>query len=210
MCASRSHPLRMTQGSGEWRVRACGHRAPPRAGAPPGRWPQSFKSSLAHISHFPLSLHRLVTPPPPPPPSRPPSRRAWACCAAPRRATPRHAMLDPDVHIVQLREPVSSARRRPWRGRRVWGLGRRGRARREAVEQRARGARLLRGEGEEEVCRERPPVGEGRGRVAQLVEGRVRAPAQARRPQRPSPPTNRTRRVPHPVLIGHAASLTPY
>jgi hypothetical protein len=27
---------------------------------------------------------------------------------------------------------------------------------------------------------------------------------------RPSPRTNRTRRVPHPVLIGHAASLTPY
>ena len=29
---------------------------------------------------------------------------------------------------------------------------------------------------------------------------------------RPAPPprTNRTRRVPHPVLIGHAASLTPY
>jgi len=28
----------------------------------------------------------------------------------------------------------------------------------------------------------------------------------------PPPPlrTNRTRRVPHPVLIGHAASLTPY
>jgi hypothetical protein len=28
--------------------------------------------------------------------------------------------------------------------------------------------------------------------------------------QRPSPRTNLTRRVPHPVLIGHAASLTPY
>jgi len=27
---------------------------------------------------------------------------------------------------------------------------------------------------------------------------------------RPSPRTNRTRRVPHPVPIGHAASLTPY
>jgi len=27
---------------------------------------------------------------------------------------------------------------------------------------------------------------------------------------RPSPRTNRTRRVPHPVLIGHAASITPY
>ena len=26
----------------------------------------------------------------------------------------------------------------------------------------------------------------------------------------PPPRTNRTRRVPHPVLIGHAASLTPY
>ena len=26
----------------------------------------------------------------------------------------------------------------------------------------------------------------------------------------PVPRTNRTRRVPHPVLIGHAASLTPY
>ena len=29
-------------------------------------------------------------------------------------------------------------------------------------------------------------------------------------PRAPSPRTNRTRRVPHPVLIGHAASLTPY
>ena len=29
-------------------------------------------------------------------------------------------------------------------------------------------------------------------------------------PPFPSPGTNRTRRVPHPVLIGHAASLTPY
>jgi hypothetical protein len=27
---------------------------------------------------------------------------------------------------------------------------------------------------------------------------------------RPSPCTNRTRRVPHPVLIGHAASITLY
>ena len=36
-------------------------------------------------------------------------------------------------------------------------------------------------------------------------------PAHARSPSRPPPPlprTNRTRRVPHPVLIGHAASLT--
>jgi hypothetical protein len=29
-------------------------------------------------------------------------------------------------------------------------------------------------------------------------------------PPPPCPRTNRTRRVPHPVLIGHAASLTPY
>ena len=29
-------------------------------------------------------------------------------------------------------------------------------------------------------------------------------------PPPPPPRTNRTRRVPHPVLIGHAASLTPY
>ena len=29
-------------------------------------------------------------------------------------------------------------------------------------------------------------------------------------PPPPAPRTNRTRRVPHPVLIGHAASLTPY
>ena len=31
-----------------------------------------------------------------------------------------------------------------------------------------------------------------------------------RPPPPPSPRTNRTRRVPHPVLIGHAASLTLY
>ena len=51
---------------------------------------------------------------------------------------------------------------------------------------------------------------------------RLRTPAPASRPRaqqatrrpvdapRPSPRTNRTRRVHHPVLIGHAASLTPY
>ena len=33
---------------------------------------------------------------------------------------------------------------------------------------------------------------------------------QAPPPPPPPPRTNRTRRVPHPVLIGHAASLTPY
>jgi hypothetical protein len=32
----------------------------------------------------------------------------------------------------------------------------------------------------------------------------------ARCAPRAPPRTNRTRRVPHPVLIGHAASLTPY
>ena len=35
---------------------------------------------------------------------------------------------------------------------------------------------------------------------------RVRPPA----PPPPPPRTKWTRRVPHPVLIGHAASLTPY
>jgi hypothetical protein len=34
--------------------------------------------------------------------------------------------------------------------------------------------------------------------------------AQMVRPPLPPLRTNRTRRVPHPVLIGHAASLTPY
>jgi hypothetical protein len=53
--------------------------------------------------------------------------------------------------------------------------------------------------------------------VAQALLARVAekpdAPQLAvRLPPPPSPPlrTNRTRRVPHPVLIGHAASLTPY
>ena len=36
------------------------------------------------------------------------------------------------------------------------------------------------------------------------------ADASGRRPPPPPPRTNRTRRVPRPVLIGHAASLTPY
>ena len=43
---------------------------------------------------------------------------------------------------------------------------------------------------------------------------RVVLPGQASAPPPPPPPppprTNRTRRVPHPVLIRHAASLTPY
>jgi hypothetical protein len=58
-------------------------------------------------------------------------------------------------------------------------------------------------------------------RVAVLgarADGRVRAPAareglQLSLVDNPRPPpsrTNRTRRVPHPVLIGHVASLTPY
>ena len=35
--------------------------------------------------------------------------------------------------------------------------------------------------------------------------------APTRPPPHPTPSrTNRTRRVPHPVLIGHAASVTPY
>jgi len=34
--------------------------------------------------------------------------------------------------------------------------------------------------------------------------------ADAQVPPPPPPRTIRTRRVPHPVLIGHAASLTPY
>ena len=50
-----------------------------------------------------------------------------------------------------------------------------------------------------------------RGRQLLLALRGVRRRAQV--PARPPPPpfrTNRTRRVPHPVLIGHAASLTPY
>ena len=38
---------------------------------------------------------------------------------------------------------------------------------------------------------------------ARKLKGKVDTP-------RPSPRTNCTRRVPHPVLIGHTASLTPY
>ena len=34
--------------------------------------------------------------------------------------------------------------------------------------------------------------------------------SEAPRPATPTPRTKWTRRVPHPVLIGHAASLTPY
>jgi hypothetical protein len=45
--------------------------------------------------------------------------------------------------------------------------------------------------------------------VVRQMEGR--SVAQARLPPPPPPlRTNRTRRVPHPVLIEHAASLTPY
>jgi hypothetical protein len=51
-------------------------------------------------------------------------------------------------------------------------------------------------------------------REAELKHGRVAmlAAAGSIAQARPPPPlrTNRTRRVPHPVLIGHATSLTPY
>ena len=52
-------------------------------------------------------------------------------------------------------------------------------------------------------------VGEMVGCV--LVQGFERVRINEPPPPHPPPPrTNRTRRVPHPVLIGHAASLTPY
>ena len=50
-------------------------------------------------------------------------------------------------------------------------------------------------------------------RLARLADERRRE-EEARRPPSlslsPPPRTQWTRRVPHPVLIGHAASLTPY
>jgi hypothetical protein len=50
-------------------------------------------------------------------------------------------------------------------------------------------------------------------RVVDARVGLLSTGKRARSLERPVPPpprTNRTRRVPHPVLIGHAASLTPY
>ena len=55
----------------------------------------------------------------------------------------------------------------------------------------------------QEAVRHSPPPLVLSGHAASLT------PYQSDTP-RPSPRTNRTRRVPHPVLIGHAASLTPH
>ena len=56
---------------------------------------------------------------------------------------------------------------------------------------------------------ERGGPGPAFGPGAHLMEGAVRLPPLPRTVPPPSR-TNRTRRVPHPVLIGHAASLAPY
>ena len=48
------------------------------------------------------------------------------------------------------------------------------------------------------------------GLVYNSPEFNVKQGPPARWPPSPPPRTNRTRRVPHPVLIGHAASLAPY
>ena len=56
--------------------------------------------------------------------------------------------------------------------------------------------------------------GEGAG-ASSTIQGRRQharrglSPCSAPPPPPPPPLTNRTRRVPHPALIGHAASLTP-
>ena len=48
-------------------------------------------------------------------------------------------------------------------------------------------------------------------RERELLSAAVPSPGRAAPPPPPSPPRSKwTRRVPHPVLIGHAASLTPY
>ena len=77
-------------------------------------------------------------------------------------------------------------------------------------------ARLEAAEGARAVAEEGLRAAEGVGAIARGARGadsmsvaaRERAPACP-----PAPPPSRTkwtRRVPHPVLIGHAASLTPY
>ena len=48
------------------------------------------------------------------------------------------------------------------------------------------------------------------GAIEWSLDARRWHPAERRGPLTPPSRTNRTRRVPHPVLIGHAASLTPY
>jgi hypothetical protein len=46
--------------------------------------------------------------------------------------------------------------------------------------------------------------------AADRRRARLRGMRPSARPPHPPPRTKWTRRVPHPVLIGHAASLTPY
>ena len=60
---------------------------------------------------------------------------------------------------------------------------------------------------------ELPPAGAAAGAHSRAPPKRAREqPADAQRAGTTPPPsrTKWTRRVPHPVLIGHAASLTPY
>jgi len=57
------------------------------------------------------------------------------------------------------------------------------------------------------------PAGAGVGRAAALANrwgGRFQVPPGGAPLPPPPPRTKWTRRVPHPVLIGHAASRTPY
>jgi hypothetical protein len=63
------------------------------------------------------------------------------------------------------------------------------------------------GGGGEREARPAGPGGGGGGGFRRSAGG-GRAPPAPARPR--APRTNRTRRVPHPVLIGHAASLAPY
>jgi hypothetical protein len=79
----------------------------------------------------------------------------------------------------------------------------RGGAQAAAAARRARGARA--------VAPRRPRHGLGGALAAARVPGVPRAPGREGLTPPPSPTrTKWTRRVPHPVLIGHAASLAPY
>ena len=57
---------------------------------------------------------------------------------------------------------------------------------------------------------DRPPPAPRAGRPCRVALGRQEVLLHQRPPPPPPPRTKWTRRVPHPVLIGHAASLTPY
>jgi hypothetical protein len=150
------------------------------------------------LLYTPLWAWRATCSPPPLPTVAPtcvPTVHSLPPSLAGRVAAPRASHDRPFPHA--LRRPDRARRRARLRGGRRAGRGRRGRAR--AARRVCVPVRCARVPHGLVPCARGVPVRDGRRRAPLLVC-----------PCHPPPPgTIWTRRVPHPVLIGHAASLTP-